>query len=131
MGNKKWSASFVRRILPGCEGMSGGKIFQKPNGGVTYYDQITIGLYSFDAVIVVLKKRGNPSAIHCGRIIYFEMRCEDETVCLFEAGTWYILPGYEEFLENYELLESARMARDILIKKWSNPEKIRIVTDLF
>ena len=114
--------------------MSGGKIFQKPNGVVHYYDQITVGGYSFDASIAVLDKRGDPSAIHCGRIVVFEMTCEDELAAYYDDGQWYIVPEKPPFFEPFG--EAAAMARDLLIQKWSNPEKIRngnkiVHTDLF
>lgn len=112
--------------------MSGGKIFRKPNGVVDYYDQITVGGYSFDASIRVQDKRGDPSAIHCGRIVVFEMLCEDELAAYFDDGQWYITPDQPPFGGMFG--ESAAMARDILIHKWSNPEKIRrktVETNLF
>ena len=103
--------------------MSGGKIFRKPNGVVTYYDQITIGLYSFDATIVVQEKRGDPFAVHCGRIVCFELLNEDELVAYFDDGQWYITPDVPPFGDD-EFADSVRMARDILIQKWSNPDRI-------
>jgi len=113
--------------------MNGGKIFQKPNSVVTYYDQITIGLYSFEATIAVRDKRGDPSAIHCGRIVCFELFHEDELVAYFDDGRWYITPDTNPF-DDDEFAESVRIARDILIRKWSNPEKVKaatVKTDLF
>lgn len=108
--------------------MNGGKIFQKPNGVVTYYDQITIGLYSFDATITVREKRGDPSAIHCGRIVCFELLHEDEIVAYFDDAQWYITPDEPPFSDD-EFAESVRIARDILIQKWSNPEKVKVKTE--
>ena len=113
--------------------MSGGKIFREPNGVVVYYDQITIGLYSFDATITVRDKRGDPSAIHCGRIDCFELLHDDELVAYFDDAQWYITPDAPPFGDD-EFAESVRMARDILIQKWSNPERIRnktVATDIF
>ena len=108
--------------------MSGGKIFHKPNGVVVYYDQIMIGLYSFDATICVREKRGDPSAIRCGRIVCFELLREDELVAYFDDGQWYITPDAPPFGED-EFAESVRMARDILIQKWSNPDRIDVKTE--
>lgn len=113
--------------------MSGGKIFRKPNGVVDYFDQITIGLYSFDASIRVREKRGDPSAIHCGRIVCFEMSWEGEIIAYYELGQWYITPD-ALLPSNDEFMEAAYLARDLLIQKWSNPEKIdmkTVKTDLF
>ena len=113
--------------------MSGGKIFRKPNGVVDYYDQITIGLYTFDAGIRVRDRRGDPSAIRCGRIVCFELTCNDELVAYFDDGQWYITPDKPPFSDD-EFAESVRMARDLLIQKWSNPEKIEnktVKTELF
>lgn len=107
-------------------------IFQKPIGIVEYYDQITIGEYSFDATITVKETRGDPSAVHCGRIIYFEMLYDDQIIACFDDGKWYIqdIPEIDGSFS-----ESANLARQILIQKWSNPEKIKIQktvkTDLF
>ena len=122
-----------RRSRQEFEEMSGGKIFRKPNGVVDYFDQITIGLYSFDASIRVREKRGDPSAIHCGRIVCFELLHEGELVAYFDDGQWYITPDEAPFSDD-EFAESVRIARDILIQKWSNPEKIdmkTVKTDLF
>lgn len=108
-------------------------IFQKKTGNIDYFDQIVIGGYCFDAEITVRPERGDPSAIHCGRIIYFQMTCNDDVVVLFNDGWWYNLPGEPPWSDD-ESSQTARMAMDILIKKWSNPEKIKHpieVTDLF
>lgn len=111
-------------------------IFRKTNGVTTYYDQITIGVYSFDAIIGMQERRGDPSAINCGRIVHFEMVCEDEMVAYFDEGQWYITPDMETFCpEEDEFTESVRIARDVLIRKWRNPEKVKMTnpvdTDLF
>lgn len=112
--------------------MPGGKIFQKPSGAVDYYDRITVAGYSFDASIRVKDKSGDPSAIHCGRIVSFEMTCGGEFVAYYDDGKWYILP--ENPMED-AFNEAAVMARDILISKWSQPDRIRVtkceMTDLF
>jgi hypothetical protein len=68
-------------------------IFQKPIGLVHYFDQITIGSYTFDISVSVQSKRGDPSAIHCGRIVSLTMTCEHETVALFDEGNWYEYPA--------------------------------------
>ena len=113
--------------------MDGGKIFQKVNGVVDYYDQIIIGGYSFDVSVRVQDKRGDPSAIHCGRIVVFEMLHEDELCAYFDDGQWYITPDQPPYSRD-EFAEAATMARDIMIRKWSNPEDVdlkTVMTDLF
>lgn len=86
-------------------------IFQKPNGVVHYYDQITIGGRTFDAAIITQTKRGDPSAIHCGRIVTIEMTCEDDMVAYFDDGQWYSYPD-DDFGE-------AGLALQLLITEWS------------
>ena len=113
--------------------MTGTSIFRKATGPVEYYDQITVGEYSFDAAITVQEKRGDPSAIHCGRIVCFELICDDELVVYFDEGQWYLTPEGPLY-DDDKFVESVRMARDLLIRKWSNPEKVKVApvkTDLF
>ena len=117
----------------GSESMSGTSIFQKQNGAVNYYDQIAIGEYFFEVNVRVRERRGDPSAIHCGRIVVFEMMCDGELVGYFDDGQWYITPDCPPY-EQGTFEESAIMARDLMITKWSNPERIRMKiekTDLF
>ena len=99
-------------------------IFQKKTGSTDYFDQITIGGYQFDAVISVREKRGDPSAIHCGRIITFELEHEGELLTYFADGKWY-LPEAETLFVDDPFLEVVMMARDILIAKWSNYIKFK------
>jgi hypothetical protein len=101
--------------------MTGASIFRKQNGFVDYYDRIVIGGYSFDAAIRVQDKRGDPQAIHCGRIISMSVECEGELVLYFDDGRWYLTP---ETMIGDPFAESVEMARDLLIHKWSNPEKV-------
>lgn len=115
--------------------MTGGKIFRKPNGAVDYYDQITVGEYSFDVSIRVQDKRGDPSAIHCGRIVVFTMEYEGELVAYFDDGQWYITPDQPPYCHD-RFAEAVTIARDLMVQKWSNPESIRegnkiVETDLF
>ena len=86
-------------------------IFQKPDGVIHYYDQITIGSRTFDVAIIVKRKRGDPSAIHCGRIIALEMTCEDEMIAYFDDGQWYNYPE-DDFGE-------ACLAVKLVVSEWS------------
>lgn len=109
-------------------------IFQKETGYTDYFDRITIGGYDFDAEITVRDKRGDPSAIHCGRIVAFLMTCSDDVIALYDDGTWFNTPTAYPWCSSDEFVETAKVAMDILIRKWSNPEKIRnrtVKTDLF
>lgn len=101
-------------------------IFRKKTGNIDYFDQIVIGGYGFDAEITVRppEESGDPSAIHGGRIIYFQMTCSDDVVALFNDGWWYNLPTEAPFSHD-EFAETAKMAMDILIRKWSYPERIK------
>ena len=99
-------------------------IFQKKNGCTIYFDSILIGDCPFDLAVTVQDKRGDPSAIHCGRIIVFEMLCEEETCAYFGDGRWYINPEANPFDERFG--EKAEIAKDYFISKWSNPEKVRM-----
>lgn len=108
-------------------------IFQKKTGYTDYFDQIVIGGYGFDAEITVRDKRGDPSAIHCGRIVAFQMRCSDDVIALYDDGTWFNTPTEPPYGDD-EFSMTARMAMDILIRKWSNPDRIKNkieVTNLF
>ena len=111
-------------------------IFRKKTGSVDYFDQIMIGGYCFDAEITVrpIEERGDPSAIHCGRIISFQMTCSDDVIALFNDGWWYNLPTEAPFSDD-EFAQTAKLAMDMFIRKWSNPERIRgnkiEITDLF
>lgn len=99
-------------------------IFQKPTGYTHYFDQITIGDYSFDLAVTVSNKRGDPSAIHCGRIVVFEMTCEDELAAYYDDGQWYVVPERPPFDDSFGI--AAAMARELLVTKWSNPERIKV-----
>lgn len=110
--------------------MSGGNIFQKPTGDVNYYDQIIIGKYLFEATITLRSKRGDPSAIHCGRIVTLSLQAEDELVAYFDEGEWYNYPD--------DLFGEAHLALQLLITEWSKDKpkpfagnKIPWRTDLF
>lgn len=99
-------------------------IFQKKNGCTIYFDSILIGDCPFDLAVTVQDKRGDPSAIHCGRIISFEMRCEDELCAYFDDGQWHINPEANPFDEQFG--EKAEVAKNYFINKWSNPERVRM-----
>lgn len=109
-------ASSVRQSRPGCEGMSGGKIFQKPNGLAHFYDQITIGGYLFEAALTIQEKRGDPSAIHCGRILALEMTYDDDLVAFFDDGRWYNYPD--------DLFGEGQLAVMLLINEWSKDKPV-------
>lgn len=107
-------------------------IFQKKTGFTDYFDQITVALYSFDVAIRVRHDRGDPSAIHCGRIVTFELSYEGEFVTYFDDGEWLIPIEMDRY--DAEFYDCAVLARDLMIQKWSNPERIRektTKTDLF
>ena len=109
-------------------------IFQKKTGYIDYFDQFIIGGYGFDAQITVRDTRGDPSAIHCGRIISFQMTCSDDVIALFNDGWWYNLPTEAPFSDD-DFAQTAKLAMDMFIRKWSNPERIRgdkiEITNLF
>ena len=107
-------------------------IFQKKTGYTDYFDQIMVAGYSFDVAVRVRKERGDPSAIHCGRIVTFELSYEDEFVGYFDDGEWLI--QINPTMYDPEFYDCAILARDLMIQKWSNPERIRqktVKTDLF
>ena len=107
-----------------------GIIFAKPKEFAEYYDQVEIGGYPFEAHITLTSKRGDPSAIHCGRIVIFELVFEDTMITYYDEGRWMVEMD-ELILNDYldpEFYDCAVMARDILIAKWSNPERIRMKT---
>ena len=110
-------------------------IFQKKTGYTDYFDQIVIGGYGFDAEITVRDTRGDPSAIHCGRIVAFQMRCSDDVIALYDDGTWFNTPTESPWSEDDEFTQTAKMAMELLIQKWSNPDRIKTnkieVTNLF
>ena len=99
-------------------------IFQKEPGCTIYFDSIMIEDCPFDLAVTVRDRRGDPSAIHCGRIVVFEMRCEDELCAYFDDGQWYINPEVNPFDERFG--EKAEMAKEYFISKWSNPERIKV-----
>ena len=93
-----------------------------------YCDQITIGTWDFDVNVAVLEKRGDPSAIHCGRIISFELLLNEVDVLYFDHGEW--LTDTDSLIDlDPEFFDAVIMARDLMISKWSNPEKIRFKTE--
>lgn len=67
--------------------------------------QMTLGGWTFDAQAVISEKNGNPAAIHCGRILCFQMNCEDEIIAYFEDGVWYQTPD-PDFEEGLLAMES-------------------------
>lgn len=102
-------------------------IFQRKPGNTDYFDQITIGSYSFDCAVTVREKRGDPSAIHCGRIVYLEMICEDEIIAYFADGKWYLSP---ENSFDSDFNEAACIGRDMLVEKYSNPDRLKMKGDI-
>lgn len=110
-------------------------IFQKKTGSIDYFDQIILGGYGFDVEVTVRpeEESGDPSAIHGGRIIYFQMTCSDDVVALFHDGWWYNIPGEPPYSDD-EFSQTAKLAMEMMLKKWSKPEKINNkieVTNLF
>ena len=95
--------------------MSGTSIFHKPSEDVTYYDQISIGGYLFEAAITVREIRGNPSASHCGRIVSLEMTIDsDIMVSLYDDGQWYEYPD-DTFGEGV-------LATQLIVNEWSKDD---------
>lgn len=107
-------------------------IFQKKTGYTDYFDQIMIAGYPFDIAVRVREKRGDPSAIHCGRIVTFELTYENEFIAYYDNGNWDI--DIDPSMYDPEFFDIATLARDLMLRKWSNPEKLKTKcekTDLF
>ena len=75
-----------------------------------YTDWMTMRGYNFKATIGIGPRRGTPLAIHCGRIVSFELEVSDEPIAYFEYGTWYQWPDFED----------ATLVIDLIIAKWKD-----------
>lgn len=108
-------------------------IFRKKTGYTDYFDQIMIAGYPFDVAVRIREDRGDPSAIHCGRIVTFELTYEGDFIAYFDNGEWLI--QIQPDIYDPEFYDCAILARDLMVHKWGNPEKIHtrkaVMTDLF
>ena len=105
-------------------------IFQRKTGYTDYFDRIMIAGWPFDISVRLRDERGDPSAIRCGRIVTFEMYYLDTIIAYFDDGEWLI--GTDSLMEedfDPEFHDAAVMARDMMIQKWSYPERIKMRTE--
>ena len=89
-------------------------IFQKERVATGITDQMTVDGWQFHASLDICERTGNAAAIHCGRILYFEMQCDGEIIAYFCGGIWYQTPS-PAFIEG-------RLARKLFIEKWNKPK---------
>lgn len=78
-------------------------------------DRMTLGGWTFDVQIVASEKNGNAAAIHCGRILFLQVECEDEIIAFYDDGIWYQTPS-PDFPEG-------ELAVELLIDEYSRPHK--------
>jgi hypothetical protein len=71
---------------------------------------MTIHGFQFMAEIYLSEKRGNPLAIHGGRIISLLMLCNGDLVARFENGEWKLKPDCS--------FDEAEIALTMFVEKW-------------
>ena len=88
-------------------------IFQKEAQTIGITDRMTLNGWEFDAQMVISEKSGDAAAIHCGRILVFQLTCDNEIIAYFDNGDWYQLPDIN--------FEEGCLAREMLVEKWNRP----------
>lgn len=91
-------------------------IFQAEPKIIGISDRMTLNGWEFDAQMVISEKSGDAAAIHCGRILVFQLICDNEIIAYFDEGDWYQLPDIR--------FEEGCLARELLIQKWNKTSSL-------
>ena len=92
-------------------------IFQKRARIIGISDRMILNGFTFDAKMLVSERNGDWDAIHCGRILFLEILCDDEVVAYFDKGIWYQTPD-EDFGPGV-------LAKEAFIEKWSRLDSVK------
>ena len=91
-------------------------IFQEKPSTQWYTDSMTLGGWTFLSEVLLTSERGNPLAIHGGRIIFLQISIvyedddESEVIAYFDEGAWYQTPDYA--------FEEGKLALEMIIDQY-------------